>query len=108
MKKKLTFVSLILLTALLLFSQTATKQAWDDFSRVIGHINGLQQGIENIHAQIELLEGLKVEIMDATARKNELVKILNIHPDYSVDWVKVRIDKLTKLKDYLEANNFIQ
>lgn len=110
MKKTLVFfgIVLILSTSLFLLAQKANKQAWRDFRIIIRAIETTEGQIQQLHNYIVGIESEKAEIIDDTARRNELIKILDVHPDYSVQWVQTRITKLTELKQWLEDNGYIQ
>lgn len=85
----------------------ATKQAWGDFARLMGRIGGAITEIENIVHSIESIEKIKIEIVDDADRLAGIKEILDIHPDFSVNWVQARITKLSQLKTWLEDNGYL-
>lgn len=85
----------------------ANKQGWRDFAVIIGRIKGLVNDIAQMNNDIERLLKDKQDIIDDPDRKDELKTILDINPDYSINWVATRIAKLEELKSYLEDNRFL-
>lgn len=110
MKKAIIFlgITLILSASLFLLAQEANKQAWRDFRIIIRSIEVTEGQIQQLYNYIEGVESEKAEIIDDVIRRDELIKILDIHPDYSVNWVQTRITKLAELKQWLEDNNYIE
>lgn len=110
MKKTLIFlgIALILSASLFLFAQEANKQAWRDFRVIIGAIETTEGQIQQLYNYIVGIESEKVEIINDIARRDELIKILDVHPDYSLQWAQTRITKLTDLKQWLIDNGYIQ
>jgi len=109
MKKTLIFIgiALILSMSIFLLAQEANKEAWRDFRVIIGALESGEMQIQQLYNTIVSIESEKAEIIDDVNRRNELIKILNIHPDYSVQWVQVRITKLTELKQWLIDNGYV-
>lgn len=101
-------VILTVLAALLLLAQTPTMETWGDFSRIIGDINRSYSEIRELDRLITDLEAAKIEIIDDVDRRDRLIKILDVHPDYSAAWVNQQHNKLKTLRQYLEDNNYIQ
>jgi len=85
----------------------ATKQGWRDFSVVISRIEMCINEIQTLYNGISRLEKDKTDIVDDADRLADLKKILDIHPDYSVTWVRQRITKLSELKTWLEDNGYL-
>jgi len=86
----------------------ANLQAWQDFNKTIRSVMVAVGKVDELYDKIKTLEELKSEIIDDNERKTELIKIFNIHPDYSVAWFTARFNKLKELKQYLEDNGYIQ
>ena len=109
MKKALIFfgIALIISSALFLVAQEANKQAWRDFRVIIGQIETSTTHIRQLYSGIISMESEKAEIIDDTVRRDELIKILDIHPDYSLQWVQTRLTKLAELRQYLEVNGYV-
>jgi len=109
MKKILTFfgIALIFSASLFLLAQKANKQAWRDFRVITGSLERAESDIQTLYHLIKGIQSEKAEIIDDVDRRNELIKILNVHPDYSVNWVQTRITKLTELKKWLIDNNYV-
>ena len=78
-----------------------TVQAKEDFPRIIGNINRVKSDIQEIVRQIEEIEKLEKEIIDAPARLAEIKKIFDIDPTYTITGVKSDIAKLKVLKEKL-------
>jgi len=45
--------------------------------------------------------------MDDTDRKTELKKIIDVHPDFTIESITVQYLKLMTLKTWLEDNGYI-
>lgn len=86
----------------------ANIQAWQDFNTVIKSLIIAVSGVGNLVDRIKSLETLKAKIIEDTVRRDELLKILDIHPDYSLQWVQARLTKLETLLQYLEDNGYTQ
>lgn len=85
----------------------ATKEGWRDFSKIISRIEQCTYEVQNLYNGISRLEKDKVDIVDDAARLADVKKILDIHPSYSVTWVRQKITKLSELKQWLEDNGYI-
>lgn len=85
----------------------ATKQGWQDFSIITSRIEQCADEIHTIFTEINRLEKDKTDIVDNADRLADVKKILDIHPDYSVTWVRQRITKLSVLKTWLEDNGYL-
>jgi len=85
----------------------ATKQGWRDFSVIISRIEMCVNEMQNLYNGINRLEKDKADIVDDASRLADVKKILDIHPDYSVTWVRQRITKLSELKTWLEDNRYL-
>ena len=85
----------------------ANKQGWDDFDDIINHISGIKDVIRNIHSQLETLKRLKEDIMDDTTRKAELKKIIDQHPDFTIQSLGADFTKLIALHTWLEENGYL-
>lgn len=62
----------------------ANKQAWEDFSSVVGTVERTKSDVKEVGRNIERLKKMKAEIMDDMARKTELKKIIDQHPDFTI------------------------
>lgn len=85
----------------------ATKQGWKDFNTIISRMKICIDNILELSNQIQRLEKNKDDIIDDAVRLADIKEILDIHPDYSVNWVQQRITKLSELKTWLEDNNYL-
>jgi len=85
----------------------ATKQGWRDFKVIIPRIEQCVDEIHTLFTEINRLEKDKADIVDDADRLADVKKILDIHPDYSVNWVRQRITKLSELKTWLEDNGYL-
>jgi len=85
----------------------ATKRGWRDFSIIISRIEMCINEIQNLYNGVSRLEKDKADIVDDAVRLADVKKILDIHPDYSVNWVRQRITKLSELKTWLEDNGYL-
>jgi len=85
----------------------ATKRGWRDFSVIISRIEMCINEMQNLYNGIVRLEKDKADIVDDADRLADVKKILDIHPDYSVTWVRQRITKLSELKTWLEDNGYL-
>jgi len=85
----------------------STKRGWRDFSVIISRIEMCVNEVQTLYNGISRLEKDKADIVDDADRLADLKKILDIHPDYSVSWVRQRITKLSELKTWFEDNGYI-
>ena len=85
----------------------ASKKAWRDFSIIISRIEMCVNEMQTLYSGINRLEKDKADIVDDADRLADVKKILDIHPDYSVTWVRQRITKLSALKTWLEDNEYL-
>jgi len=85
----------------------ATKRGWRDFSVIISRIEMCVNEVQNLYNGISRLEKDKADIIDDAGRLADVKKIFDIHPDYSVTWVRQRIAKLSELKTWLEENGYL-
>lgn len=85
----------------------STKQSWQDFKRIVGEFDRIQESIEDVSRWAGSLQSIKTEIFDDTDRKAELKKIVDIHPDYTITGIVATYQKLQALKTYLEDNGYI-
>lgn len=85
----------------------ATKQGWTDFRVIVSRIEQCADEIHTLFTEINRLEKDKADIVDDAARLANVKEILDIHPSYSVNWVRQRITKLSELKTWLEDNGYL-
>ena len=109
MKRKIMafLVVIVVFGGLFLFAQ-ANKQAWRDFFVMTGSIEKVASDIQQLYNLMIHIESEKVNIVDNPQRLAELKKILDQHPDYSVQWMQTRLNKLKTLRQWLENNGYIQ
>ena len=89
----------------------ANKQAWEDFSSVVGLVSQLRNDIKKLGQNIGRLKEMKAEILDVPARKSELKKVLDQHFDDKTNTttkLKNVCVKLETLHTHLEENDYIQ
>ena len=85
----------------------ATKQAFEDFARIIGGGNRIFDDIKAIGRAIDEFTLIKQEIIDNPDRKAEVKKIIDLHPDYSITNVTNGYTKLMAFRSWLEDNNYL-
>lgn len=88
----------------------ATKQGWDDFSSVVGLVSQLKKEINKLGQNIGRLKEMKVEILEDSARKAELKKVLDQHFDDTTNTttkLKNACVKLETLHTWLEDNSYL-
>jgi len=85
----------------------ASHRGWRDFSIIISRIEMCVNEMQNLYNGISRLEKDKADIVDDAKRLADVKKILDIHPDYSVNWVRQRITKLSELKIWLKDNGYL-
>lgn len=85
----------------------ANKQAWEDFSSVVGTIERTKSVVKEIGQSIERLKEMKIEIMDDAMRKAELKKIIDQHPDFTIQSLGADFTKLIALHTWLEDNGYL-
>ena len=85
----------------------ANQLAWQDFNRVTREFDRIQESIEDVSRWAGNLQAIKTEIFDDTDRKAELKKIIDIHPDYTIEDIVTTYQKLRTLKTYLEDNGYV-
>ena len=107
MKKKL-IVIILLLAVGFAFGQVANKQGWRDFRAFTGLMDSTDSSIVNVYNHIVSLESEKAAILDDAERKAEVLKIVNIHPDYALDSIVAKLQKFNTLKSYLEDNGYLE
>lgn len=85
----------------------ANKQAWEDFSSVVGTVERTKSDVEEVGRNIERLKEMKVEIMDDATRKAELKKIIDQHPDFTIQSLGADFIRLIALHTWLEDNGYL-
>ncbi len=85
----------------------ANKQAWDDFSSVVGTVERTKSDVKEAGRNIERLKEMKIEIMDKATRKAELKKIIDQHPDFTIQSLGADLTKLIALHAWLEDNGYL-
>lgn len=89
----------------------ANKQAWEDFSSVVGLISQLKKDIQKLGQNIGRLTKMKTEILEDAERKAELIKVLEQHFDDTTNTaikLKNACVKLEALHTWLEENGYIE
>ena len=89
----------------------ANKQAWEDFSSVVGLVSQLRKDIEKLGQNIGRLKEMKTEILEDPIRKAELKKVLDQHFDDTTNTttkLKNACVKLETLGIWLEENGYIE
>jgi len=85
----------------------ATKRGWRYVSVISSKRGRHFNEMKTIYNGISRLEKDKADIVDNADRLADVKKILDIHPDYSVNWVRQRITKLSELKTWLKDNGYL-
>lgn len=85
----------------------ANKQAWDDFSSVVGTVERTKSDVKEVGRNIGRLKEMKTEVMDNTSRKAELKKIIDQHPDFTIQSLGADFTKLIALHTWLEDNGYL-
>lgn len=112
MRKELIGIAILLMVSCTLgtmsMEQEVNQQGWKDFDAFVGLIGSTDSAIQNLFSNIVSLGNKKVEIMDNPARKAEIKKIIDLHPDYDLDDITAKLTKLEALKNYLIDNGYIE
>ncbi len=85
----------------------ANKQAWKDYAQIVGMIEQSESAVIQLANYIKRLNNDKVAIFDNAARKAELKKIIDIHPDHTIMNLADRFTKLKDLLTHMESNEYI-
>ena len=88
--------------------QEANLEGWRDFVAFTGLLNSTDSAIQNLYNSIISLQSEETAIIDDAERKAEMLKIVNIHPDYDLDSIVAKLQKFNTLKSYLEENGYIE
>jgi len=81
----------------------ANKQGWEDFRRITELIENIEGAVKSILGFAGKLEYYKTEILDDVSRKDEIKKIIDIHPDWTLTQITNCYTKIMALKTYVES-----
>ena len=80
----------------------ATPQAWRDYYNILHLITSVIDGAQQDVNIIEKLEALKVEVLDDNDRKTELMKIIDVDPNWTPASLNNKVNYLiSKKSDFI-------
>jgi len=85
----------------------ANEQAWQDFKTITKAFMVIPGKIVEVNNWIEQIKELKKNILDNSARKAEMKKIVDIHPLYTITQLQNQYQKAIALQAWLQNNGYL-
>ncbi len=83
----------------------ADRQAWEDRDRLIKLLKLADLRLGEFIRHAKQLAIFKTHVLDDSARKSELKKIIDEDPDWSITKIQGRCAKIKAIHDYLLQEN---
>lgn len=93
--------------ATMLIAQQTTREGWRGFNRLTATIERTETQAQQLYNEFVVLKKLKVNIIENTALFDEVKKVIDVHPDYTVTDIAGRINTLEASVKNLVENGLV-
>jgi len=108
-KKAMAFIVVlaICLFAISLIAQETTQEGWRSFNRLTNVMDRAESQAQQLYNEFVVLKKLKIQIIDNAPLLAEVVKVIDVHPDYTTASIVNRINALEAMVKKLVESELV-
>lgn len=108
-KKVMAFIAVLAVCVftISLIAQETTQEGWRSFNRLTNVIDRTESQAQQFYNEFVVLKKLKVQIIDNASLLAEVVKVIDVHPDYTTASIISRINALEAMVKKLVESELV-